>query len=190
MNALRACCSCALIAASSAAASAQPEAVNRPFAARRIVSQFDFEPGPAEELIGFAHSTAELRARVEHRQVIRQLGLQLLTRPTRKQALVDGKAARSSEYFGGVNVVLFAPEDLPRNVYYGDGTPIEDEVVEALGKLYDRESKTFEWQDGDLVMIDNMLVAHARLPYTGPRKIVVAMGEMFDAVNLPALSAS
>lgn len=86
--------------------------------------------------------------------------------------------------------MMFAPEDLPRNVYYGDGTAIEDEVVEALGQLYERENKTFEWQDGDLVMIDNMLVAHARLPYTGPRKIVVAMGEMFDAVNLPALSAS
>ena len=71
-----------------------------------------FRTTRTEELIGFAHSTAELRARVEHRQVIRQLGLQLLTRPTRKQALVDGKAARSSEYFGGVNVVLFAPEDL------------------------------------------------------------------------------
>ena len=71
-----------------------------------------------EELIGFAHTSAELRARVEHRQVIRQLGLQLLTRPTRKQALVDGKAARTSEYFGGVNVVLFAPEDLRGGVYY------------------------------------------------------------------------
>ncbi|HRI52312.1 MAG TPA: DNA replication/repair protein RecF [Pseudomonadota bacterium] len=71
-----------------------------------------FRTTRTEELIGFAHTSAELRARVEHRQVIRQLGLQLLTRPTRKQALVDGKAARTSEYFGGVNVVLFAPEDL------------------------------------------------------------------------------
>ena len=71
-----------------------------------------FRTARTEELIAFSHPSAELRARVEHRQVIRQLGLQLLTRPTRKQALVDGKAARSSEYFGGVNVVLFAPEDL------------------------------------------------------------------------------
>lgn len=71
-----------------------------------------FRTTRTEELIGFSQPSAELRARVEHRQVIRQLGLQLLTRPTRKQALVDGKAARSSEYFGGVNVVLFAPEDL------------------------------------------------------------------------------
>lgn len=71
-----------------------------------------FRTARTEELIGFSHPSAELRARVEHRQVIRQLGVQLLTRPTRKLALVDGKAARTSEYFGGVNVVLFAPEDL------------------------------------------------------------------------------
>ncbi len=71
-----------------------------------------FRTSRIEELVGFTHEAAELRARVEHRQVTRQLGLQLQARPTRKQALVDGKAARTSEYFGGVNVVLFAPEDL------------------------------------------------------------------------------
>lgn len=71
-----------------------------------------FRTSRIEELVGFTHEAAELRARVEHRQVTRQLGLQLQARPTRKQAMVDGKAARTSEYFGGVNVVLFAPEDL------------------------------------------------------------------------------
>jgi hypothetical protein len=35
-------------------------------------------------------------------------------------------------------------------------------------------------------MLDNMLVAHARKPYRGPRKIVVAMGEMIRASDLPA----
>jgi DNA replication and repair protein RecF len=71
-----------------------------------------FRTSRIEELIAFSHGAAEIRARVEQQRVSRQLGIQLLTRPTRKQAFVDGKAARSSEYFGGVNVVLFAPEDL------------------------------------------------------------------------------
>jgi hypothetical protein len=33
-------------------------------------------------------------------------------------------------------------------------------------------------------MVDNMLTAHGRYPYVGPRKILVAMGEMIsiDAV--------
>jgi hypothetical protein len=33
-------------------------------------------------------------------------------------------------------------------------------------------------------MLDNMLSAHARKPFVGPRKIVVAMGEMFTAKTL------
>lgn len=69
-------------------------------------------------------------------------------------------------------------DSLPRNVYYGDGTTIEDEVVEEIGALYERTAVRFPWQEGDLIMLDNMLVAHARDPFVGPRKIVVAMGDM------------
>ena len=69
-------------------------------------------------------------------------------------------------------------DSLPRNVYYGDGTPLEDEVVEEIGLLYERTAVRFPWQEGDLIMLDNMVVAHARDPFVGPRKIVVAMGDM------------
>jgi alpha-ketoglutarate-dependent taurine dioxygenase len=37
---------------------------------------------------------------------------------------------------------------------------------------------SFPWREGDVLMNDNMLVAHARNPYQGERKIVVAMAEM------------
>jgi amino acid adenylation domain-containing protein len=59
-------------------------------------------------------------------------------------------------------------DSLPRNVYYGDGTPLEDEVVEEIGLLYERTAVRFPWQEGDLIMLDNMLVAHARDPFVGP----------------------
>jgi hypothetical protein len=35
-----------------------------------------------------------------------------------------------------------------------------------------------------VILLDNMLVAHARDPYEGPRKIVVAMGDMYDHASL------
>ena len=75
-------------------------------------------------------------------------------------------------------------ERIPRNVYYGDGTPIEDEVMELLGRLYEECAVRFDWQQGDVVMLDNMIAAHARDPYEGPRKIVVAMGDMYDRARL------
>jgi alpha-ketoglutarate-dependent taurine dioxygenase len=84
---------------------------------------------------------------------------------------------------------LFAEEDMPRNVYYGDGTPIEEETMETLGKLYWKLAVAFPWQEGDMILLDNMLVAHARNPYVGPRKIGVAMGAMMTAADLEAAPA-
>jgi len=73
---------------------------------------------------------------------------------------------------------LFRMEDLPRNVYYGDGSPIEDSVVQEMRALYGEIAVGFAWRKGEILMVDNMLVSHSRNPYEGPRKIVVAMGEM------------
>jgi hypothetical protein len=83
-------------------------------------------------------------------------------------------------------VALFKEEGLPRNVYYGDGTRIDDATMAELDKLYWKTAKAFPWKSGDIIMLDNMLVAHARKPFTGQRKIVVAMGEMVNAVDLPS----
>ena len=68
-------------------------------------------------------------------------------------------------------------EDLPRNTYYGDGTPIEEEALNAIRDAYKQELVMFPWEVGDVVMVDNMLVAHGRSAYTGSRRIVVAMAE-------------
>ena len=73
---------------------------------------------------------------------------------------------------------LYPEDELPRNVYYGDGTAIPDDVVEHLGKVFERVAVRVPWQKGDLIMLDNMLTAHARDPFEGERKIVVAMGQM------------
>ncbi|HEY6186970.1 MAG TPA: MupA/Atu3671 family FMN-dependent luciferase-like monooxygenase [Pyrinomonadaceae bacterium] len=76
---------------------------------------------------------------------------------------------------------IFREEDLPRNVYYGDGSIIEDAVVEEILEVYRQTMVSFPWQQGDILMLDNMLSAHGRNPYTGPRKIMVTMGEMISA---------
>jgi alpha-ketoglutarate-dependent taurine dioxygenase len=76
---------------------------------------------------------------------------------------------------------LFAEEDLPRNVCYGDGAPIPDEVIDRIGETYEQLCGETPWQQGDLIALDNMLVAHARRPFVGERKIVVAMGKMIQA---------
>ncbi|MGK9789048.1 TauD/TfdA family dioxygenase, partial [Salmonella enterica subsp. enterica] len=53
-------------------------------------------------------------------------------------------------------------EDLPRNVYYGDGTPIPDAELDAVRAVLDVHKVVFPWREGDVLMLDNMLTAHAR----------------------------
>ena len=73
----------------------------------------------------------------------------------------------------------FKEEDLPRNAYYGDGSPLEPAVLDEIREVYRRNSVMFPWQTDDILMLDNMLTAHGRMPFTGPRKIAVAMADLF-----------
>jgi alpha-ketoglutarate-dependent taurine dioxygenase len=74
----------------------------------------------------------------------------------------------------------FPEHELPHNTYYGDGSPIEPSVVEGLREAYRQETVMFPWQEGDILMVDNILTAHGRQPFDGPRKILVGMAEPFS----------
>ncbi len=76
-------------------------------------------------------------------------------------------------------LAVAADPDLPMdvNACYGDGTPIPDEDIAAVSRAYEEENVLVPWQKGDLLVADNMLVAHGRSPFAGPRKIVVLMAE-------------
>ena len=80
----------------------------------------------------------------------------------------------------------FAEEDLPYNTYYSDGSPIEPEVLEILRGAYEAETIKFPWQEHDLLLLDNMLVAHGRSPFSGPRKILVGMAEPSQSLEMSA----
>ena len=74
----------------------------------------------------------------------------------------------------------FGEDGLPYNTYYGDGTPIEASVVEHIRQAYEQEKVMFLWQEGDILMLDNMSIAHAREPYVGDRLIATAMTDAFS----------
>jgi alpha-ketoglutarate-dependent taurine dioxygenase len=71
--------------------------------------------------------------------------------------------------------------DLPTNTYYGDGGRIPDDVVAHLRDCYRGALRRFDWREQDVLVVDNMLAAHGREPFTGPRTIAVAMAEASDA---------
>jgi alpha-ketoglutarate-dependent taurine dioxygenase len=75
----------------------------------------------------------------------------------------------------------FAEADLPFNTYYGDGSTIEESVLDEVRAAYRRTACTFSWQKGDVLLIDNMLVSHARESFVPPRKVLVAMADLIGA---------
>ncbi len=82
---------------------------------------------------------------------------------------------------------IFGESKLPRNVYFGDGTPITEAEIAEVNSVYQQSQTSFPWQPGDIIMLDNMLAAHGRNPYIGERKIVVAMGEMTNGQDIKIL---
>lgn len=72
---------------------------------------------------------------------------------------------------------MFGSENLPSNTYFGDGAPIPDDMTEHLRDCYRKASTRFDYARDDVVIVDNMLTAHGREPFTGPRTIAVAMAE-------------
>ncbi|CAO3408499.1 TauD/TfdA family dioxygenase [Azospirillum largimobile] len=70
------------------------------------------------------------------------------------------------------------PDDLPYATRYGDGSPIPDSVIAEINQAYEAEKVQFPWREGDVMLLDNVAVAHAREPYIGDRMVYVAMGEI------------
>ena len=66
-------------------------------------------------------------------------------------------------------------ENIPRNSSYGNGEPFENEVLDHIREIYNQEKMKFKWQKGDIMVLDNLLMAHGRETYRGERKVAVAM---------------
>ena len=82
--------------------------------------------------------------------------------------------------FGGVHDARVDPstagtEALGNHVTYGDGTEIDRNDLLHVRAVSQSCEATFRWHAGDVLAIDNVLVMHGRKPFTGHRRVLVAM---------------
>ncbi|MGC9442756.1 non-ribosomal peptide synthetase [Streptomyces sp. WG5] len=79
----------------------------------------------------------------------------------------------------------FGPDGLPFNSRYGSGDRLDEDTVLTINGVYEKHTLREPWRDGDLLVVDNLRMAHSREPYEGERHIAVVLG---DPVALPASS--
>lgn len=75
----------------------------------------------------------------------------------------------TKEFFNNRN------EPFRLNSCFGDGAPIADETLRQIRRVLNTETVPHNWRAGDVLILDNILTAHGRMPFAGARKIAVAM---------------
>ena len=60
-------------------------------------------------------------------------------------------------------------------VFFGDGKVISPSIKKQVLEIIDKNTTTFQWQKGDVLIIDNYLCMHGRNPFAGHRKIFAGL---------------
>jgi alpha-ketoglutarate-dependent taurine dioxygenase len=61
------------------------------------------------------------------------------------------------------------------DAWFGDGSEISDRSLVHIRAAMKSVTVLIKWQLGDVLVLDNLLTAHGRCPFSGARKILLAM---------------
>lgn len=69
--------------------------------------------------------------------------------------------------------------------YFGDGTPIADKYLAHLAKATDEIRVLHKWQEGDVLVYDNVIAQHGREPWEGEQSDLIVLASLFDGESVP-----
>jgi alpha-ketoglutarate-dependent taurine dioxygenase len=82
-----------------------------------------------------------------------------------------------------VMIAEFGSDGLPFSTMYGDGEPVAEQDIKLIDDAYHAATVRRSWAPGDVMIVDNLLAAHGREPFTGDRRVLVAMGDPIDLAD-------
>ena len=79
-------------------------------------------------------------------------------------------------------VDMYGSDKLPRTAAFGDGGPIKRQALAEVSAAFQHETRIFQWQKSDVLLIDNMQIAHGRTPFSGRRTVLVALSNSHSSL--------
>ena len=65
--------------------------------------------------------------------------------------------------------------DASKAVVYGDGSPLDPVILRRCLDVMNEICCSFEWKQGDLILIDNVVTMHSRNSFEGSRRIYASL---------------
>ncbi|KAK3219993.1 hypothetical protein Dsin_013963 [Dipteronia sinensis] len=61
-----------------------------------------------------------------------------------------------------------------KSITFGDGKPLPADICNECLEIFEEECVAIPWQEGDVMLIDNWAVLHARRPTNSPRRVLAS----------------
>ncbi|WP_286760571.1 TauD/TfdA family dioxygenase [Salegentibacter sp. UBA1130] len=84
-------------------------------------------------------------------------------------------STHGSEIYHNLQQLFNNPEEMPQYAFFGDGQEISLAMLNEIREVSAENTRYFNWENGDLLLVDNILVSHGRDSFQGPRKVLVSM---------------
>ncbi len=87
-------------------------------------------------------------------------------------------SAMHGSYYGDMKChedLELADKEYPCHTTYGDGKEFEQDEIDHHRRCVWESAVGFEWQNGDILFLDQMIVQHSRLSFEGDRKVGVSL---------------
>jgi hypothetical protein len=93
------------------------------------------------------------------------------------ERVLFNQAYNQSAWFRTVVLPAAVPASSATETAYGDGSPIEPAILQAIHGVHEEHQLARPWSRGDVVVVDNLLAAHGRRSFSGERRVIVALRE-------------
>ncbi len=77
--------------------------------------------------------------------------------------------------FSEIAAAVRARQKRPSGMYLDNGETLSAEEAATINRVYEEIELAWPWQNGDIMVLDNLQVAHGRNASSGPREIMVAL---------------